>query len=94
MELCPGVSGCRALGFPEVVCWPTCGWTLDSGGSTVCMDEAGPEASALEAFWWVGPDPNAKKLEGELKNVACQHQCPHDRMITPRWLLPVSVSPG
>lgn len=31
------------------------------------MDEAGPEASALEAFWWVGPDPNAEKLEGEIK---------------------------
>lgn len=59
----------------------------------VCLDEAGPEARALEAFWWVGPDPNAKKLEGEFRNVACQDQRPRGRMITPEWLPPVSISP-
>ena len=46
--------------------------------------------------YWAGVDldPEANKLEGGFQNSSCQQQCPHGRMSSPKWLLPVSVSSG
>ena len=50
----------------------------------------------VPAGWWVGAGlgPEANKLEGEFQNGDCQHQWPCGRMSSPKWLPPLSMSPG
>lgn len=55
----------------------------------------GPEASKDGGYRQVGrASAKTNKLERGFQHGARQHQCPHERISSPKWLLLVSVPPG
>ena len=48
----------------------------------------------VPASWWVGQGPSTNTLERWFQNDTWQHQCPHDRTASLKWLLPASMSSG
>ena len=76
------------MGVGEAWGWfrPTGGWSQVPARLAAHPGGTGTGASLL-----LGRQaPSASRLKGGLQNGTCQHQCPHGRMNSPKWLSPMS----
>ena len=72
---------------------PVCWWVGLCPCPFNCLAWDVPVLVPMGWWAWVGLGPEVHKLEGGFLNGECQHQCPHGRTSSPKWLLPVSMSP-
>ena len=80
------------LGAQEVLRQPACWWV----DLCLCLANCLPWGVPVLApkGCWVGPGSSANKPEGGFQSGTCQHPCPCGGTSSPKWLLPVSLSPG
>lgn len=45
------------------------------------------------ACWWACKLPELDRIRKGFQKCSCQHLCPHDRISSQRWVLPLTVSP-
>ena len=101
LALVPHTGVCSCVLGPvvaRVMFWDCCGLR---GVKVPCLLVGGAVSHLVSCFAWgvpalvgggwreLGPDINT--LEGVFQNGACQHQCPHGRTGSPKWLPPGSL---
>lgn len=78
----------------EVLRQPACWWVGLCSYPAICL--VWGILILVPTGWWVeaGLGPEANKQGGRFQNGACQHQCPHGRGNSLKWLPPGAMSPG
>ena len=79
------------LGAQDDLGKPSCWWVGLYPHLSSCLAWGVPVLVSIG--WWARLCASTNKLKGRFQNCVCQHQCPCGIRSSPKWLLPVSMSP-